>query len=233
VIRRRRRRKAKQYEILNLLWGTGIAMMFFVASVLQSWHKFAELFAKDQLHFWLSVVVAVVSFSLFIAYAVATHHELNLMRDYLGETDAPRIMPKTYIVVVLLALVFGALVTVSDKILLYSMILVTYNLADLWGNWQVARMLAPIIRRAEARNLDQEDRRAVETMRDFYFQNPTLPRIVTMMFFNWAAVCLAVSFHFTGLPAYRNASYALVLLTTIGGEAVIQWWRFRSIYKLD
>jgi len=44
---------------------------------------------------------------------------------------------------------------------------------------------------------------------------------------------MALSFHFTGVPAYRNAAYAIVLATTIGGEVVIQWWRARSIYKLD
>ena len=94
-------------------------------------------------------------------------------------------------------------------------------------------MLAPMIQRTEAKTLDPEDRSAIETIRHFYFDNPTLPRIVTMMFFNWIAVCLALSFRFTGLPMYRNASYAIVLVTTIGGEIVIQWWRARSIYKLD
>lgn len=167
------------------------------------------------------------------ANAAATHHELDLLRDYIGESEAPRIMPKTYIAVVLLALVFGLLITVSDKILWYSLVLVTYNLADLWGSWQVARILDPMIRRADAKALDSDDRRAVETIRHFYFDNPPLPRIVTMMFFNWVAVCCALSFRFTGLPVYRNAAYVIVLATTIGGGIVIQWWRARSIYTLD
>jgi hypothetical protein len=191
------------------------------------------LYESDKLHFALSIGVALTTFSLFVGYAVATHHELSLLRDYIGDSEAPRIMPKTYIAVVLLALVFGLLITVSDKILWYSLVLVTYNLADLWGGWQVARMLEPMIKRAEAKTLDSEDRSAVETIRHFYFDNPTLPRIVTMMFFNWVAVCFALSFRFTGLPVYRNAANVIVLVTTIGGEIVIQWWRARSIYRLD
>ena len=94
-------------------------------------------------------------------------------------------------------------------------------------------MLEPMIKRAETRSLNPVHRDAIETIRHFYFDNPTLPRIVTMMFFNWVAVCLAILFQFTGLPMYRNAAYVIVLATTIGGETVIQWWRARSIYKLD
>jgi len=141
-------------------------------------------------------------------------------------------MPKTYIVIILLALVFGVLVATSDRILLYSSVLVVYNLADLWGGWQVARMLDPMLKRVEAKDLDPEDRVAIDTIRGFYFGYPTLPRIVTMMFFNWIAVCFALSFRFTGQSSYRTTAYIIVLLTMISGETVIQWWRMRSIYKL-
>ena len=118
--RKRRTKKSKQYDVLALLWVAGIAITFFVASALQSWGKFSLLYESDKLHFALSIGVALMTFSLFVGYAVATHHELSLLRDYIGESEAPRIMPKTYIAVVLLALVFGLLVTISDKILCQS-----------------------------------------------------------------------------------------------------------------
>ena len=222
----------KQYDVLTLLWTAALAITFFTTSVLQSWTKYSELIEKDPWHFALSAMLALLSFGLFILYAIATHHELNLLYDYLKEDEVPRIMPRVYLVIFGLALVFGILIAVSDRIIIYSSILVAYNLFDLWGSWQVTRTVDHLVRIRLIGSLGQEEREAVETIRHYYLDHPTLPRIVTIMFCNWITVCLSLAYYFTGLPPYRISAYIVVILTIVIGEVVIHWWRATSIYKI-
>lgn len=187
----------------------------------------------DKVHFIFAVLLAIFSFGLLILYVIATHHELNLLNDYLGEDDIPRIMPKTYLVALGLAILFGALMSVTEKLLIYSIIMVSYNLFDFWGNWQVAKYIKLPLEKKLKASQDQELSQALQTIIDFYFGNPTLPRIVTIMFVNWIVVCLTLAYFYTNNEVLRNGGYALILVNIAVGEIVVHRWRFKTIYKLQ
>jgi len=180
-----------------------------------------------------SVLLALCTFGLFCAYIIATHRELNLLNNYLGENVIPGINAKTYWVTFGLAILFGALIALSRNLLAYSAVMVTYNLFDLWGNWQVAKTIGPPLERKLQIKQDKGLRRSLQTIRDFYFGNPTLPRIVTIMYMNWIVVCLALAYFLTDKDSLRTYGYVLLLANITIGELIIHRWRWRSISKLQ
>jgi hypothetical protein len=226
------KRKRRPYDVLIIIWAAGLTITLFATAFFQSWDKFVRLFTVDRSHFFLSSSLAVTTFALFLVYIIASLHELTLLTDYLQESDTPRIMPKTYVVAFCLAIFYGVLLAVSDKILIFSAAIVTYNLLDLWGSWQIMQTLSPIIEKRLNSELESEERTAIETIHKFYFTNPWLPRIVTIMFVNWIAVSLSLCFYFTKNDAFRNIAYIVIMLNIIGGEIAIHYWRIKSIYRL-
>jgi len=226
------KRKPRTVESLNLLWGAAIALTLFSVSFFLSWAEFRALYDSDRIYFAVSTGLALVTFALFCAYVIATHTEIILLNQYLGEEAIPRVKPKVYLITFGLAILFGALIALSRNLLTYSAVMVGYNLFDLWGNWEVARQIGPPIEKKLQSRLDGEAKHGLLTLRDFYFRNPTIPRVVTIMFVNWIVVCLALSHYFTNDTSFRNLGYGLLLANIVVGEAVIHFWRWRSIYRL-
>jgi len=227
-------KKRRTYESFTLLWTTGLAITLFATSAFQSWSKYTNILKQDLSHFILSILLALFSFCLFVAYAIATHHELILLKDYIyiDEDNVTRVMPKTYLVIIGLAILFGALIAVSDKLVIYSSIMVAYNLFDLWGGWQVAKQIGLLLEKKLAITQDEKYKHALQTIKHFYFGNPTLPRIVIIMFFNWIVVCLSLAYYLTNNELLRNIGYIIILINIAAGEIIIHRWRFKSIYKL-
>lgn len=225
-------RRPRTVESLNLLWGAAVALTLFSVSSFLSWTDFRALYDSDRLHFALSATLALVTFALFCAYIIATHSEITLLNEYLGEESIPRVKPKVYLIAFGLAILFGALIALSRNLLAYSAVMVSYNLFDLWGNWEVAKQIGPPIERRLQAKQDEHVKQGLRTLQDFYFRNPTIPRIVTIMFANWIVVCLSLSYYCTDDKSFRNFGYGLLLANIVIGEMVIYFWRWRSIYRL-
>jgi len=199
--------------------------VFFTASTIQSWRKFSEIYYIDRIHFFFSIFLAIVAFSLFIIYAIETYRELNLLNDYLDAKLSPRVKSKTFLTILILAIFFGILISTSHLIIAYSLILVTYNLFDLWGGWQVSKAIKPLIEKKLKKEVHNEEREIVTALYDYYFNNPTSQRVVTIMFFNWGAVCIGIIFYFLQETLYRNIAYLLIISNVIIGEIIIYIWR--------
>lgn len=226
-------KKRRIYDSLNSLWAITLALFLAALTLFLSWNKYASLMNTDKNLFILSSLLALLTFGLSIGYATATHYELNLLKDYIGEDSISRIMPKTYLVAFGLAILFAALISVTEKLIIYSIIMVSYNLFDLWGNWQVAHYLGPALDNKLKTTKNSKLKQDLQTINDFYFGNPTLPRVVTIMFMNWIVVCLALSYIFTKNELLRNGGYILLFVNITIGEIVIHYWRSKSIYKME
>jgi len=148
------KRKPRTVESLNLLWGAAIALTLFSVSFFLSWAEFRALYDSDRIYFAVSTGLALVTFALFCAYVIATHTEIILLNQYLGEEAIPRVKPKVYLITFGLAILFGALIALSRNLLTYSAVMVGYNLFDLWGNWEVARQIGPPIEKKLQSRLD-------------------------------------------------------------------------------
>lgn len=187
------RRKAKKVtETLTLLWGAGLAITFFMATLIPSWNKYIELYHSDQVHFFLSAILAFTTFVLFILYAIESHYEMTMLSQYLEEESVKRIRPNIYIVIFALAIFFGILITISDKILFYTSFIVVYNILDMWGGWQVLKPLRTLIDTELKRELTNDIKNIINAIDFYYFKNPYIQRIVTILFFNWVALALAI-----------------------------------------
>ncbi|MDH3997434.1 MAG: hypothetical protein OET90_01225, partial [Desulfuromonadales bacterium] len=205
----------RTYETLTLLWSTALTFTLFATSVFQSWDKFTALMHKDFIHFILSISLALLSVVLFFAYITATHHELNLLKDYINEDDVQRIMPKTYFTIFGLALLFGAFIAVSDKLLIYSSIMVIYNLFDIWGGWQVAKKLKNPIEKKLKESCDRYQTKSLQRIKAFYFEKPTIPRVVTLMFINWIVVCMSIAHYYSGNEYFRSLGYIIIITNVL------------------
>lgn len=225
-------KKPHIFESLNTLWATAMAITLAAASVSLSWNEFVALMQVDQIHFILSTLLAAATFGLFCAYTIATHAELNMFNDYLGEDVIPRIKTRIYVITFALAILFGTLIALSRNLLAYSVVMVVYNLFDIWGNWEVARHIGPPIESNLKTTQDAKQKEALQIMKEFYFGNPTIPRIVTILFSNWIVVSLALSHFLTDKEFLRTYGYVLLLTNIAIGELVIHRWRWHSIYKL-
>ncbi|PKK82320.1 MAG: hypothetical protein CVT49_14440 [candidate division Zixibacteria bacterium HGW-Zixibacteria-1] len=116
-----------------MLWAAGMAITFFLAALIPSWDKYARLFTSDLVLFIESATLGLITFLLFLRYAIASHHELTMLAQYLNESTAPRIKAKTYLVIFLLAIFFGFLISFTDNLQIYTGVYLLYILFDLWG----------------------------------------------------------------------------------------------------
>ena len=192
-----------------------------------SWHCGLRI----RYRFALTILLALVTFFLFFVYIMATHHELHLLNYQIGDNAIPLMKPSIYVVSFGLAILFSALFASCRNLLVYAAIMVVYNLFDLWGNFEVLKKIGPPLEKKLALAKTQAEREPLQTLRSFYFERPTLQRIVTIMFMNWVVVCLGLVFLLTRDASFRNAGYVLLMLNIIGGEVVVHTWRARSIYN--
>lgn len=224
--------KKKIYESLNIMWTLAIGITFTLLATFLAWDKYINLMRSDIHLFILSALLAALTLGLFFAYAIATRHELNLLNYYIGEDYFTIVGPKTYLIGFALALLFSVLIALSTNLIAYSIVMVSYNLFDLWANWTVAENIGPAIEKKLHEEQNEELRQPIHVLKSFYFDNPTIPRIVTIMFVNWIVICLALSYYFTGNELLRNCGYIILLINIASGEIVVHYWRWRSIYKL-
>ena len=207
--------KNNPYKTYMMLWTLGLSFVFFTAAIIQSWSKFSDIYKLDFIHFILSVSLSIVTFFLFISYSIQTYRELNLLNDYLDGNFSPRVKSRTYLTIIFLALFFGILISISHLILIFSIIIVFYNLCDVWGGWQVSKTIRPLIDRKLAMDDCIEEKEIIKTLKLYYFGNPTLQRVITIMFCNWIAVCMSLIFYFDHNPLFRNIAYSLIILNLI------------------
>ncbi len=226
--------KNNPYKTYIALWGIGLTFVFFVASTIQSWSKFLEIFEVDKLHFFLSLTLAIVCFILLIIYSIETYKELNLLNDFLDGKRASRVQSKTYLTVIAIAIFFGALISITHMIIVFSIVIVFYNLFDIWGGWQVDKNIRPLIESKLKEKNEQEVENIVIAIKNFYFKNPTMQRDITIMFVNWIAISFSIVFYFTSENMYRNIAYTIIITNIIIGEIIIYYWRRKRdkiIYK--
>ncbi len=216
----------KAVETLNYLWAAGLAITLGVAFGIYSWGKIGGFTQELRLLIEILALIA-TTVVLFVRYLTATHRELGLLAEYLNGSSAPRIGPSVYYAIFGLALVFGVLIATAHVIILYSAIILAYNIVDLWSGWLVRRNIAPLLEKKLSRHLSPEERDIVITIRDYYLGNPTFERGATLMFVDWIAFSLALVFHFTKLAWCRDLAYGIVILNLLAGEYVIYRWRRR------
>ena len=210
-----------------------LVFSIFFALLFTSIPTYAELRLDNLPHFVVSIVLALLTFCLYCIYIISTHYEFDLLQNYIDDSDLTRVTPKNYFVAIGLAILFGTLMASAHNILLYAIIMVHMNMFDVWGGWQVARRLEPAFERAiESSEKNAKRIEEINTLKSYYLDNPTLPRVVTLLYANAVVVCLAIVYSYNANDTVHIASYILLTANIAIGEFVIFRWRKNSVYKL-
>lgn len=226
--RRRGRRGRSVSQTLVLLWGIGLTVSFAVAALILGWSSFLDLLRRDPKLFFESILLAVTTFALFVMYAVATHSEIDLLKEYLDESSLDRPRHRVYYTIVLLGVFFGLLIALTRYIIPYLILMLLYDLTDLWGGRQVrVAVLRLIDQELRQRKPTESERKVLDHLHRFYAERPTFERIATVMFVNWIALTLAIV---SALAAnewawLRELAFAIAIINIIVAEAVIFRWR--------
>ena len=219
--------KRKTAETLNYLWAAGLAITLAVAFGIYTLNKYGDLVYGNVRFLAWTLALSAATVLLFTRYLTACHHELSLLEEYLGASSAPRVDPGVYYNVFLLAVVFGVLIAMSHLIMVYSALIIIFNLADLWGGWQGEQKIKPLFEKKLSQHLAPTERKIIEIIRYYYLGNPTLERVATVMFVNFIACSSALVAHFTGILWWRDLAYLIVILNICVGELVMYRWRRR------
>ena len=222
--------KKKIYETLKDVWNMGIALVLAISLSGMSIHKFIPLLNNDIIHFSLAIILMFVTLLRLFMYATYTHYELDKLNDYFSnDADAlPTIQPKVYLTSIGLAISFAILVYFSDKLIIYTPILVVLDLFDFWGEMQVRSYIKKIIDVELKKKLVNYRKNIIQAVKYFYLETPDIQRGVTAMFIDWFAVTLAlVSFYETGfLKNYvMYTGYVVIILNVIINEIILAKWR--------
>jgi hypothetical protein len=217
-------RRRAAVATMNTLWAAALGIVLAIVFGFYSINKYGEL-SQGGLHF-LVILLALflTTILLFARYLTATHHELDLLADYVDGSSL-RVGRSVYYSVFLLAGVFGALIAWSHLILVYTAVLLVYNIADLWAAWLVRQNITPLFQKKLSQHISLEEREIVGVIQSYYLGNPTLERAASLMFADWIGFSFALAFHYTKIVWYRDLAYLIVILNLLAGEYVIYRWR--------
>ncbi len=217
--------KNTPYKTYLALWGTGFAFVFFIASPTQTWSKFLEIFKLDKVHFFLSLSLAIVCLFLSIIYFIITYRELNLLNDFLDLNLAPRVQSRTYFLLIFIPILLGILLSTTHTIMIFSIIIVFYNLFDTLGGVLLDKNIRSLVELKLREKNQQEIRNILIAIKNYYLKSPIIRRNIIIMFINGIAVSFSATFYFTNETLYRDIAYLIVISNIVFGEVVIHSWR--------
>lgn len=225
--------KKKTYSLLVDLWGISIGISFVIATFFQSKDKYCTLFQTDKTYFYFAITLLIVTICVFFLYAIATKREMIMLKDYLDEKEVPRLRTDIFIIIFGLAVLFGFLISFTDNIFYYSIVLILLKTMDIFGDWHVLKSIKPLINK-ELNNsgIDSKKLNIVLIINKFYFDNPTILRDVIILSLYWIGLCFALSFAILDEILYRNLSYSIIISSMIFNEIIIHFWRIKRDKKL-
>lgn len=229
--------KKETYNILVNLWSVSIGITFVFATFLQSREKYYILYQSEKTHFFFAIILLIMTFVVFFMYAIATKREMIMLKDYLNEKRVPRLKTSVFINIFGLAIIFGFLISFSDKIFNYCIVLILLKLMDIYGDWQVLKNIKPLINK-ELRdgNKPKKELDVILIINKFYFDNPTILREIIIYTLYWIGLCFALAYTILEETLYQNISYLIIVMSMLINEVIIQYWRMKrdkKIYLLE
>lgn len=221
----------KPRSIIDALENTqnqGIALCFFVIAMLTQLDFYSNLFEKDRLLFTLIMLLMCSTFALCVLYLISARTDADLMALHLDEEAAPKkVSYGAHLAILGLAGFLGFLIVAAKWLLVFSLLYAVYTLIDMWGNWQWTQGLKSAFQARLRSPLSESERLSVEAIRDFFLENPFIPKTVILMFFSLLIFAVCVENRHVNNMYVTYAAYAAQSLILIGNEVVMFYWRRR------
>jgi hypothetical protein len=185
-------------------------------------------------------VLICVTIFWYYRYKGAVITELGLVDTIFEENHAPISLEKLdwhrFIPFIgyLLVATYCALILLAPYISFYCAGALVLNVTDLTGSALSLQNLNKTLARFPVVGQDPKIdfiKRRREVLKQYYFDNPTLPRIAVIQI---VTVCtLLISLYIApGQPIFELVSYAIMIANILGGELVIGVWRAKRDRKL-
>jgi hypothetical protein len=178
----------------------------------------------------------------YYSYKGAVLNEIDLVDDvfstkrkpsHFGSLVGAKIIP---VVGYALVITFAILVLTVTKIQIYCVVALALHIIDLIGSLLVLQNLARLMEKFDVVAEDSEApfvRQRREIIREYYFDNPTLPRIGILIIFTGVSLVLSVNLGQSLPYKLEYAPYALMIANILGGELAIKRWRIKRDRQLD
>jgi hypothetical protein len=214
---------SKLHERIRDYIGWGIGITFCVASLALSKDKILGLLDKDPIRGTLSIMLLIVTGSLWFLYLKAVRYEIDLIESAF-DADAIRSISGLVLPTVIgLSVVFGLLISLSTNIMLYTLIATIYSSLDLYGQNTTIRNINIFIKEELFRQ--PNGRAESEALFDYYIKRPLLSKISITLVLFCVAFVLSVVGHRESKPFLEYCAYGVVMVTIVAGEIAIQTWR--------
>ena len=222
----------KKYNTLksyiNISVGISISTAFFILS----YDNIVEEINNDLVRGILIILLLLVSLGWYANYLftnitdLETYSSLNLVEKISS------LSIKEFWLIMILSLLFGALISSSTNILIFSAISVTLELFDIFGDIKVMSNLNNILLRENFYGGKKENKILI-AIYDFWFNNPTLQRDILILFFFFVSLISAIINFYTDIKFFNYLSYTICILTIVLSEFIIYKWRKKRDIIID
>jgi hypothetical protein len=176
----------------------------------------------------LGLVLLSTTVILVFRYVFAVGGEMQMLRVHLTE-HVPPPPYQVFFFTIAFSILLGFLAYFSNKIIVFTILFVIYNLGDLWGQAMRDKALKEALSTAKTRQVDQTHHQVLIAIERYYMERPQVHRTTTIMFFSFVALVLSIlsSEQRWGSigPWLECMAYAVMVLNIVISEYVIFRWR--------
>ena len=206
-----------RFATLHRYWEAGLAVGLGSAFFLLSRDAIKSEIAQGPIA--ASIVVAVLAVTLweFVLYLFETQHELEISLDYgLVELTGQRRWYELATVLVL-ASCLGGLISFVTQPLIYTAMLIVFEVAECIGTYFAQRAVLKVYR--EYRN------KSADAIFEYYLFRPHFVRLFFRLGGFFSAFALALDGVYSGRLLLIRLAWVVVVMTFIVSEVVIRRWR--------
>jgi hypothetical protein len=214
-----------RFATLHRYWEAGLAVAIGSAFFLLSRDAIKSEFTRGPLAAAIVVVVLAVTFLEFVLYLFETQHELEISLDCgLVERTGQRHWLELATVLVVAACL-GGLISFVTQPLVYTAILIVFEVAECIGTYFAQRAVLKVYR--EHRN------RSADAIFEYYLFKPHFLRLTFRLGGFFFALTLALIGMYSKRLVLNQLAWLTVVMTFIASEVVIWRWRGQRDHELQ
>jgi len=212
------------FGLLKDYWALAVALAVATATFLSSLDHIKSQLLSGPLQGFLAIAVLAASIFWLIDYLNATRNDLDLFERYQILDEAPIAPWQAIVLVTILSVSLGSLIASIPYPVIYCSIAVAIQIADCIGLAIIQRLIFLAYKNAPELN---------PVIKEFHLYAPQFMHRIAKLVGFMAALLFAVVGNLKKDPRFTTLAWILVLITIVGGEAVLAFWRHSLHLKLS
>jgi len=224
-----------RWESLEFYLNIAVALIVAVGVSVFSKNRWDQLWpislSPEYLSSVLGLVLLATTVFLVFLYVFAVRCEMKMLKVHLTE-HVPSPTPQVFFFTIAFSIILGLLAYFSNKITVFTILFVIYNLGDLWGQAMRDKAIKAALAAAKTQPTGQTRHKVLTAIERYYVERPQVHRTTTIMFFSFVALILSILGREQSLgsigPWLECVAYAVMVLNIVISEYVIFRWRRES-----